>query len=239
MILLTLLMSCQTEPTTPEPAPVEAEAEPETTTQTISLGQRPPPKDIEVVLPDMTLSPELEAVTVHLLAKENEQARTALDAWLIAHPADADAWFLRGESWMTELNWGSADTDFQKAIEADTNHIHARKRQIGAQIGLRKCDNALGLIETYQTLVPEDPEPLMMRSFCKKYANDHDGSLADMVLACEKGYEPACAVVPRLEARLEWIRNKQAEMEAAKPAEGDTPTPAPEPVAPPTEGSPQ
>ena len=211
MILLTLILGCDTEPEPTEPEPTEVEPE-RPNTQTISLSQQKP--SIVVALPELDLPPELQAVTVQLVAMENNDARQALDAWLAVHPDDANAWYLRGESFMSELQWVSADAEFEKALQADPTHADALKRQIGAQIGQRKCDTAMPKIEAYQQLRPDDLEALMMRSFCRGILKDQEGALADLVLACEKGLQEACKVVPRLESRLAWIEKKTAELEA-------------------------
>lgn len=213
MVLLTLILGCDGEPS-PEPVapstverPAEAPAQPATT----SVGV----PEVAVELPALELSPELQVIAAQLIAKENLAARQALDAWLVTHPEDANAWYLRGETHMIELNWAAAADDFSKAFEADSSHADALKRLIGAQIGQRDCANALTGIESYQQLRPDDLEPLMMRSFCKSAASDHEGALADLKQACTGGLEDACTVVPRLESRIAWIKKKKAELAEA------------------------
>lgn len=215
MVVLTLILGCNTESSPAPAAPVTDEAP-------AAIPTRPAPAtvgapEVTVVLPELELSPELEAVATQVVAKENDAARQALDAWLATHPADANAWYLRGESHMTELNWAAAEADFTKALEADASHADALKRLIGAQIGQRDCVAAQPRIEAYQQLRPDDMELLMMRSFCKSAVNDHEGALADLKQACAGGFEDACSVVPRLESRIAWIKKKKEELANEKP----------------------
>ncbi|MDG1478535.1 MAG: hypothetical protein P8R54_03045 [Myxococcota bacterium] len=207
MILLMLILGCDTEPAEPQ----------------VELAQPTPPAaspqarptDVPPELPSTPLSPTLQAIADQLVARDNEGARTALDAWLVEHPDDADALYLRGESFMTELSWEEADAEFTKAIAARPDFADARKRQLGALIGQRKCGAVIESIGLYQELRPEDPEPLVMRSFCRGAQGDHEGALADVVAACEGGYDEACLLVPRLEGRLAWSQKKK-ETEPAK-----------------------
>jgi tetratricopeptide (TPR) repeat protein len=207
VFLLTLILGCDTEPTVPAEAPAEAPAEVAEATP----PARERPTDVPIKLPTAPLSPELQAIADQLVAKEYEATRTALDAWLAEHPDDADALYLRGESFMAELNWPEADAAFAKAIAASPDYADARKRQLGALIGQRKCAEVSEGIIAYQALRPDDPEPLVMRSFCRGAQGDHEGALADVVLACEQGYADACQLIPRLEGRLAWVQKKEAE----------------------------
>ena len=212
MVLLTLILGCDTESSPAPSAPAADEAPAERPARPMAGGV----PEVTVELPELELPPELQAVTVQLIAKENDEARQALDAWLATHPEDANAWYLRGESHMTDLSWAEAEADFAKAVTADPTHADALKRLIGAQIGQRNCEAVLSGIETYQQLRPDDLEPLMMRSFCKSAANDHEGALADLKQACAGGFEEACSVVPRLESRIAWIAKKKAELAEAE-----------------------
>lgn len=212
MILLTLILGCDTEPAEPEPAKPPAES-PQPALLAASPQARP--TNVPPELPSAPLSPALQAVADQLVAKDSEGARTALDAWLAEHPDDADALYLRGESFMTELRWEEADVEFTKAIAARPDFAEARKRQLGSLIGQRKCAALTESIALYQELRPEDPEPLVMRSFCRGAQGDHEGALADVVAACEGGYDEACQLVPRLEGRLAWSQKKK-ETEPAK-----------------------
>lgn len=229
MILLTLILGCDTEPA----EPVTAEPPAEVAQPTLpAKPTRARPTDVPAELPSTPLSPELQAIADQIVAKDNEAARTALDAWLAEHPDDADALYLRGESFMTELKWPEADAEFSKAIAARPDFADARKRQLGALIGQRKCAEVTESIAAYQELRPEDPEPLVMRSFCRGAQGDHEGALADVVEACEKGYDEACQLVPRLEGRLAWFQKKEAERAKASTVIEDA-LALPKPAAPP------
>ena len=220
MVLLTLILGCGTG-SSPSPDAAATDEAPAAAPDEAADEPASAP-EVALVLPVLDLPPELQAVPAQLLARENTTARQSLDAWLETHPEDANAWYLRGESHMTELNWTEAESDFSKACAADPSHADALKRLIGAQIGQRKCEDALSGIERYQQLRPDDLEPLMMRSFCKSAANDHQGALADLKQACAGGFEDACTVIPRMESRIAWIEKKENEL-AEGSAESEKP----------------
>jgi tetratricopeptide (TPR) repeat protein len=223
VILLTLILGCDGEPAA---APAAAPAAPPAEVAP-RPAVAPSTPEVPVVLPEAPLSPELQVIAGQLTERKLDAARAALDAWLIEHPEDADALYLKGESYMVELKWAEADAAFTRAVQLRPDFADARKRLLGAQVGQRKCAEVFEGITAYQALRPDDPEVLVMRSFCRGAQGDHEGALADVVLACEQGFTDACAVVPRLEGRLAWINRKKAEQS------GQEPPGAPAPEAPP------
>lgn len=218
-LLLLSLWSCSTaEP--PPPAPVAAPP-----AQVVPLAgaaaARPAPKPPleEAVRP---VSSEVAAARALFEAGDASGALKALDAWLLAHPGDADAHYWRARARQQQDDLPGAEADLQAALAGAPGWSNPRQQLADLLVGAKRCPEALPLLDQLITDNPTVPALHVNRAFCLNQAGRVDDALADLSRACTAGLQTAC----RTGERLRLSQAARADQAAAAPAPALAPAPS-------------
>ncbi|MCB9777637.1 MAG: hypothetical protein H6742_03655 [Alphaproteobacteria bacterium] len=179
-------------------------------------GKPPPPVltdplawlDSEVRAP----MPEVAALGTRVEAgTELDAALTELDAWIAAHPKDADALYWRGRAHQARKEAEPARADLQAAVDADPGFLAARQHLTDELVGAG--DHAAALVQLDAMIAARPDVGLLYanRAYVKRSLGDGPGSAQDVIAACDKGHARSCNGAAREKARLEAQAEETAE----------------------------
>ncbi len=198
LLILGLLLACDTTAPPVEPAPAEApqsvEAPPPPAPQGIQVGQRENAEAPWVPESELPLAPAVQQARQQVEAKDYAAAKASADAWIATAEGTKDpmAYFWRARAQASLGAMEAAEADLRKANELSPEDFVLRQEMADFLVGTKRCMDALPLLEAQSKARPELAQTWTNLGFCRTRSEQVEQGLADISKGCELGHERAC-----------------------------------------------